>query len=129
MILLGGSSDGASKVAAGIMLVAMVGAAVFTRLRLKVKGADPLPPVFHSLVADVLFWSIAFGIYGYLVGLLIFPEPSIARRMTGFFVLMGAFSTIRQRVWPARSAWYDAAAAAAAVLLSIPLGLMIERVF
>jgi len=107
----------------------MVAAGVYRRIRLKRRGIDPIPPIFQSVFADVIFWSIAMGIYGFVVGALIDEDPSIARRMTGFFVLMGAFLTIRRRRWPNRSGWYDAAAAASAVILSVPLGLIMERVF
>lgn len=129
MLTLNGSSPRIAQVVSGVLLVAMFGAAVYRRYRLKRQGFDPIPPLFQSVVADVIFWSVALGIYGFLFGSLFLVDPPIVRRMTGFFVLMGAFSAIRQRRWPKGSAWYDLAAAASAVILSIPLGLIIERVF
>jgi len=94
--------------------------------RIKTGRQDKKGPLFDSVGIEVLVMTIAMGLYGLAAQLFIIEEPRTVVRMTAFFALLGGISAYRRHRWP-KSGLYDAFAAASALVISIPVGMLVER--
>ena len=104
-------------------------ASVYRREKFKRQGVDPPPPFFNSVFIEVVMMAVVTGFYGICVSLLIGGGLPEARRMGTFFCFLGGTFAYRRLRWPKESLRYDFYAGALALILSISVGLLVERVF